>query len=478
MTNISIQTDRPPPHNIEAEQAFLGAVLMNTRVAEECLDVLSADDFYHGAHGLIWGEITRRLTAGERTLTPVTLKGWADAAIPEAGHAYLVDLAASAVSIIAAPDFARVIADLAHKRRLIAIARNLEEQAFSADAVDSAQDIQARIEADLMASAAGADDGRGEISLSESVAKSVQRFNEAHRHKAPSGILFGLNRLDNILGGLKPHEFVVIGARPGVGKTAFSTALAMRAARQGIPTALFSMEMDAVEITDRIVASEARIPLSRLSGGKSSADEIDELVVAQKTLRDLPLIIDERARQTISSLFSRARRLKRRRNIGLIVVDYLQLISTAKADRRENKANEMSDITRGLKMIAKDLQIPVVALSQLSRQCESRADKRPLLSDLRESGSIEQDADKVMFLYREDYYRKPDGTEASGEVPDKFGRFRKQMRETAVQESTKNVLEVIVAKNRCGRCDTARLYYDTQTQRIDNLVEGASYGIV
>lgn len=448
---IATKDDRQPPHNIDVEQAFLGAVLMNSCIAEECMDIISEDDFYHGAHGLIWSEVIRRMSAGQRAITPVTLKEWADASIADTGSSYLVDLAASAVSLIGAPDFARTIADLAHKRRLIAIARDMEARAFAAEDGDSAQDIQSRIEADLMAASAGTDDGRGSISLSESVARSVERFQMAHRQKAPSGMLFGLRSLDNILGSIRAHELVIIGARPGMGKTAFATALAVHAARSGTTAAFFSMEMDATEITDRIIASEARLPLSRLSGGKSSSNDMEEIVMAQKALSGLPLVIDERPRQTIASLLSRARRLKRRHNIGLIIIDYLQLISTARADRRESKVAEVTDISRGLKMIAKDLQVPVIALSQLSRQVEGRPDKRPMLSDLRETGAIEQDADKVMFLYRDGYYNKS----GSGKV-------------SAATEVDPTLLEVIVAKNRCGRCGTAYLSYDVTTQRVDD----------
>jgi len=461
---------RLPPHSTEAEQGLLGAILTQPRTLDQVVDVVRPEHFTHGAHAALYAEILRRSEAG-RGFDPVTLKEFAnnDPDLAEVGgQRYLAGLITGVVNVRNAPEYARIVADFARRRRLIEIGYTLVDQAFSTDIEETAEQIQEATEAELL-EVAQSSTGRAEtVHVSDAAAQALDQFEAAHKNRAPVGLLTGFADLDRRLGGIAEDEMVILAGRPSMGKSALGMAIAWSVSRAGLPADFYSAEMGPDSLAERMVSAEARVSLSDLKQGRCSDADFEAAVMARRAFDGLPLYIQDCAGITVGAIRSRARRMKRRHDIGLIVVDYLQILGAARGERSENRTQEVTKISAGLKAIAKELRVPVLVLSQLSRAVEQREDKRPQLADLRDSGSIEQDADKVMFVYRDEYYlERAEPKPRDGEGNDKY-----QQRVAAHAErlgAARNVMEVIVAKNRRGSVGTARLYFNAATQRIEDL---------
>jgi replicative DNA helicase len=467
------------PRNIEAEAAFLGAILIDNRIIEDVSIKLQPGHFFEPLHGRIFDQVLR-LIDRNMLVTPVTLKPFfdADEAMQElGGPGYLVRLTADGAGLIGARDFAQQIYDLALLRELVSVGRTLVDNALdTSDTVDPKGQIEAAESALYKVSEGEGETGSMKSFLMAST-DAIRNVEKALQSGGSlSGVTTGLNSINSKCGGLHNSDLVILAGRPGMGKTALATNIAFNAAQRwlreredgieeskgvGAKVAFFSLEMSADQLATRILAEQSGISSELLRMGKISREDFRELSRASRELQELPLFIDDTPALTIAALRTRARRLQRRHGIGLIVVDYLQLLQGS-GRSNDNRVNEISEISRGLKTLAKELSVPVIALSQLSRAVEQREDKRPMLSDLRESGSIEQDADMVWFVYREDYYelmKKPDeGTPA-------FDSWNEKM------ERIHGIAELIVSKQRHGSTGRVPLKFEAKITRFSDLAD-------
>ncbi len=477
---------RTPPLNYEAEQALLGAILMNNRALERVSEFLLPEHFADPVHGQIYAAC-QLLAAKNQIANPVTLKTYlgSDQGLQElGGDAYLARLAAAAASIINAEDYGRLIFDLHLRRELIAVGEDMVNDAFEAEIESDATSQIETAEKKLfdLATAGQAEGGLKDFRVS--LIKAIEQAEAAHKREGKlSGVTSGLRDLDQKLGGLHASDLLILAGRPSMGKTALATNIAFNAAKacqietgpdgeqrvvDGAKVAFFSLEMSAEQLATRILAERAEIPSHKIRQGELSHEEFERLVIVSQELHQLPLYIDDTPALSVSAVRTRSRRLARTQGLGMIVIDYLQLLAGTTGTRVENRVQEISDITRSLKALAKELNVPVLALSQLSRQVESREDKRPLLSDLRESGSIEQDADVVMFVFREQYYleraepgRRPEESEEKFNT--RYADWQKRCSEVF------NTAEAIVAKQRHGPVGSVRLFFDGQYTRFGDL---------
>ena len=481
------------PINTEAEQALLGAVLVNNAAHSRVSEFLLAEHFGNAVHGRIYEAIGRLIERGQ-VANPVTLKNLfdQDATLAEIGGAqYLARLAQSAVTIINAETYGRTIHDLFLRRELMTIGQDVVTEAVRQDLEDPATVQIERAEQKLfdLATAGQAEGGfrQFRVALTNAIANAEAAFKRSGR---TVGVATGFADLDKKLGGLHPSDLIILAGRPSMGKTALATNIAFHAAKSYAPAhgpdgrpdhnktpddgaviGFFSLEMSAEQLATRLLAEESGTSSDRIRRGEVAREDFDKFVVASQRLAAVPLFIDDTPALSVSALRTRARRLKRQQGLGMIVVDYLQLLRPSAGGGRamENRVQEISDITRGLKAIAKELEVPVLALSQLSRAVEQREDKRPMLADLRESGSIEQDADVVMFIFREEYYlsrgeptRRPD--ESDEKFNDRYDRWRQRC------EATYGVAEVIVAKQRHGPIGIVKLHFEAETTKFDNFI--------
>ena len=476
---------RALPANVEAEAAFLGAVLIDNKVLEELPVPIHADHFFEPVHRRIFARIATLLDRSA-VVTPVTLKPYfdGDEALKElGGAAYLARLTADGQGLLAPRELAQQIYDLALLRELVSVGRELVEGAL--DTTDEVAPM-ARIEgaeAALFKVAEGAATGKEAasfLSASTTALKMVQNALNSGGHV--SGKTTGFSSINAKCGGLHDSDLIILAGRPGMGKSSLAVNIAFNAAdrlmrdqRDGVtPTVgagvgLFSLEMSSDQLATRILAEQAGISSEALRMGKISREEFSQLSFASQRLAELPLYIDDTPALTIGALRTRARRLKRRHDIGLVVVDYLQLLQGS-GRANDNRVNEISEISRGLKTLAKELQVPVIALSQLSRAVEQRDDKRPMLSDLRESGSIEQDADMVWFIYREDYYIQAKEPKRPVEGDDmKVHEAHEAW--AAEMERVFGIAELIVAKQRHGATGKVRLRFEPHITRFSDLAE-------
>ena len=429
MNEIStIRPDGPVetlPHNIEAEQQLLGAILVNNDIYDRISSLVKHDHFYEPVHQRIF-EIASARIAKNALASPVTLKAFMedDEGLKElGGAAYLARLAAAAISAYAARDYAQMIYDLAVRRDLIRLGQDIAAQASKMDVASEPKEQIVEAEQRLYKLAEQGVAERGFQSFLKAVTDAVQMANAAYqRDGGLAGISTGLIDLDKKLGGLHPSDLLILAGRPSMGKTSLATNIAFNIAKayrtgrrpdgtegaiEGGAVGFFSLEMSAEQLAARILSEAAEVPSEQIRRGDMSEAEFRRFVEAAKALESCPLYIDDTPALPISQVAARARRLKRTHGLDVLMVDYLQLL---RGSSKESRVQEVSEITQGLKAIAKELNIPVIALSQLSRNVESREDKRPQLSDLRESGSIEQDADVVMFVYRDEYYREREKT--------------------------------------------------------------------
>jgi replicative DNA helicase len=476
------------PHNIEAEAALLGALMIDNRLAEDIQLKLRPEHFYEPLHGRIYEQIlaflNRNMIASPITLRPLFE---ADEEMKElGGPAYLAQLTGSGAAIIGARDFADQIYDLALLRALVGVGREMVETALdTSEEVDPKGQIE-QAEAALYRVAEEGDTEGGVKSFAKAAAEAVRMAEKAlNTGGGLSGITTGFETLNARTGGLHHSDLVIIAGRPGMGKTALATNIAFNAARRmvqdiedgiaadrsaGAGIAFFSLEMSADQLATRILAENSGISSEHLRMGKIGQHDFRNLARAAADLETLPLYIDDTPGLTIAALRTRARRLKRQKGIGVIVVDYLQLLQGAGKNSNDNRVQEISEISRGLKTLAKELNVPVLALSQLSRAVEQREDKRPQLADLRESGSIEQDADMVWFVYREEYYvasrepKKPiEGDDAK--IFEAYEQWQRDM------ERVYQMSELIIAKQRHGATGKVRLKFDAKITRFSDHIE-------
>ena len=467
------------PHNIEAEQQLLGAILTNNDVYDRIASVLKPKHFYDPVHRRIY-EVAETRIQRNALASPVTLKPLLedDEGLNElGGPAYLVRLAANAISTYAARDFAQMIHDLAVRRDLIDLGGELSSRAAAAEEADTPDDLIVSTEQKLYQIAETGQSEQGFQSFLTAVTDAVQIANAAYqRDGGLAGISTGLIDMDRKLGGLHKSDLLILAGRPSMGKTSLATNIAFNIAKafrkgklpdgsagavEGGVVGFYSLEMSAEQLAARVLSEAAEVPSEQIRKGDMTETEFRRFVEAAKDLEACPLFIDDTPALPISQLAARARRLKREKGLDVLIVDYLQLVRPASA--KDGRVNEVSEITQGLKAIAKELDIPVIALSQLSRQVENRDDKRPQLSDLRESGSIEQDADVVMFVYREEYYVE---REKPGEDQlDKMAEWQERM------ARLHGKAEVVIGKQRHGPIGTVELSFEGQFTRFGNLAQ-------
>ncbi len=476
---------RALPSNVEAEAAFLGAVLIDNRVLEELVTPLKPDHFFEPVHARIYDRIMQLLDR-KAVVTPVTLKPYfeADEALKELGGAsYLARLTADGQGLLAPRELAEQIYDLALLRELVSVGRNLVNSALdTSERVEPMEQIS-EAEAALYRVSEGASVGSEAQSFRTSSLTAISQIEKALASGGHiSGLTTGLDDLNAKIGGLHDSDLIILAGRPAMGKTSLATNIAFNCAERylrdmqdgidpsksvGAPTAFFSLEMSADQLATRILAEQAEISSERLRMGKISREDFQRISFASQRLAELPLYIDDTPALSIAALRTRARRMKRKHNIGLIVIDYLQLLQGS-GRANDNRVNEISEISRGLKTLAKELAVPVIALSQLSRAVESREDKRPQLADLRESGSIEQDADMVWFIFREEYYHnasKPDEPSETS-TPDAIAKY-----DTWMQRHLEvvNKATVIIAKQRHGSTGNVQLLFQSEFTKFGNL---------
>ncbi len=464
------------PHNIEAEQQLLGAILTNNDVFDRISSLVKAEHFFDPVHQRIF-EIAAARIQKNALASPVTLKAFLedDAGLKElGGPAYLVRLAGAAISAYAARDYAQMIYDLAVRRELIQLGRDIASQAAKVEVASEPKDQIIEAEQRLYKLGEQGVAERGFQSFLKAVTDAVNVANAAYqRDGGLAGISTGLIDMDKKLGGLHPSDLLILAGRPSMGKTSLATNIAFNIAKahkrgrlpdgmegsvEGGVVGFFSLEMSAEQLAARILSEAAEVPSEQIRRGDMTEQEFRRFVEAAKALEACPLYIDDTPALPISQVAARARRLKRTHGLDVLIVDYLQLL---KGSSKDNRVQEVSEITQGLKAIAKELNIPVIALSQLSRAVESRDDKRPQLSDLRESGSIEQDADVVMFVFREEYYRE---REKPGDH-----ELEKMAQWQALMESVHGKAEVIIGKQRHGPIGTVELSFEGRFTRFGNL---------
>ena len=456
----------PPPQSIAAEKAVLGAIFVNNSIVPRLTKFLEPRHFIFRAHGRIF-DACRKLAARGRAVDPVILaQVFAnDQAILEVGGpGYLADLASSAVTPISAIEYGRYIRDCADRRLLIAAGEALIGQAMVADGESSAADVRARHEAAL--ADIGIVEARGPRRMDAVVDSTIAAVRAAMDGGTPPGVSTGLVDIDRALGSLGAGDLVVIAGATGMGKTAMATGMALAAAKAGTPALVFSLEMPGEKIALRDLAARSGLASRALRHGRVDAADLSRLDQAADDMRALEVWIDDRPGQSVDAISATARSLARSQAIGLVVVDYLQLVTGT----GENRTQEVGSISKALKVLAMDLGLPVIALSQLSRAHDARDDKRPHLSDLRESGSIEQDADTVLFIYRPSYYLERETTERrDSETDDKFAKRQAGHEERLTAAAGK--AEIIIAKARdCEAPKTVIVRFDGRAVRFQNWI--------
>ncbi len=475
----NINTDSLP-QNIEAEQALLGALLANNKALDKISDFLKPNHFAHPTHAKIY-EIVSKLIFRGHTADTITLKNYfeQDGSLDDiGGHKYLVKLADSSSPLTNPQYYAQYIYDQYVRRELIATGYDIVNDAMKEDLDTTASDQIEAAEKRLYQLSEIGDSQRGFIDFSDALSLSLDSIEKAYQREGRlSGISTGLDDLDKKCGGLNPSDLIILAGRPAMGKTALATNIAYNVAElmsrdntidaKSKGVAFFSLEMSSDQLATRILSSEAGISSHRMRNGDIDKGEFGRVAEVIRSLEKIPLYIDDTPGLTISAIRNRARRLKRSKGLGLIVVDYIQLIMGSSKKGDANRVQEISEISRGLKILAKELEVPVIALSQLNRGVEARDDKRPLMSDLRESGSIEQDADMVMFVFRENYYIQNEEPKESDKnyTPEKHDKWEARMR------ATKHMAEIIIGKHRHGPTGKVVVAWNGNYAQFGNYIE-------
>jgi replicative DNA helicase len=478
-------SQRLPPNNLRAEQALLGALLANNKAYERVSEFLAPEHFADPIHGKIYAAIARRCEAGQ-IADPVMLRAEFEhsGVLDEVGGtAYLAQLLAAMVGIINAGDYGRAIHDAWIRRQLIDLGEVMVNRAFGAEPeLDGGSQIEAGEQALFDLATRGGAEG-ALITFETALTRAIEIAATAHRNQGSvSGLDTGLRDLNKKMGGLHPSDLIILAGRPGMGKSGLATKIAFGAAKALLANArvdnpnavakqtiaVFSLEMSAEQLATRLLAEEARVSGDRIRRGEVNQKDFDNFVKVSREISQLPLMIDDTPALTLSALRTRCRRLKRTKGLGLIVIDYLQLMRPAAGTKPENRVLEISQITQGLKAIAKELAVPVLALSQLSRAVESREDKRPQLADLRESGTIEQDADVVMFIYRDEYYmQQKEPKIIAFENEQKFHDAHQKWQSD--MSSVYNKAELIIGKQRHGPTGKIDLFFESEFIRFADL---------
>ncbi len=435
-----------PPHSIEAEQAVLGGLMLENSAWDQIADVVSEDDFYRRDHRLIFRAITE-LAARSTPFDVITLSEQL-AGINEldnaGGLSYLGGLAKNTPTAANIKAYATIVRERSILRQLIRTGTEIADNAFNPEGRDSAELLDHCEKLVFEIAERGARGKRGFVSIKDLLVKAVDRIETLFQLDNPiTGIPTGFNDFDEMTSGLQKSDLIIVAGRPSMGKTTFAMNLAEHAAiKSGLPVAVFSMEMPGEQLAMRMMSSLGRIDQHRLRTGRLDDDDWPRVTSAIGMLAESPLYIDDTPAMTPTDLRARARRLAREHGLGMIVIDYLQLMQVP--GNKENRATEISEISRSLKSLAKELHVPVVALSQLNRGLEQRPNKRPIMSDLRESGAIEQDADLIVFIYRDEVYNE--------------------------DSADKGTAEIIIAKQRNGPIGTTRLTFLGQYTRFENFI--------
>ncbi len=452
MGDNQVDAIKLPPHSVEAEQSVLGGLLLENSAWERIADLITEQDFYRHDHRLIYRHITKLLD-GSKPADVVTVSESLENSnelTTVGGLAYLGALAQNTPSAANIRRYAEIVRDRAILRGLVEVGTAIADSAYNPSGRSAAELLDEAEGKVFKIAEAGARGKQGFMELQPLLTQVVERIDMLFQRDNPSditGIPTGFVDLDRMTSGLQPGELVIVAGRPSMGKTAFSLNIAENVALDsGLPVAVFSMEMSGTQLVMRMMGSVGKLDQHKVRTGRLQDDDWQRLTYAVGKLNDAPLYIDESAALTALDLRARARRLHRQcGKLGLIVIDYLQLMSGS--SQGENRATEISEISRSLKALAKELDVPVVALSQLNRSLEQRPNKRPVMSDLRESGAIEQDADVILFIYRDEVYNP--------ETPEK------------------GISEIIIGKQRNGPIGTVRLAFQGEYTRFENLAHGS-----
>ncbi|HWO86421.1 MAG TPA: replicative DNA helicase [Stellaceae bacterium] len=471
---------RTAPHNIELEQALLGAILVNNEAFYRVSDFLEPRHFFEPIHQKLY-EIAASLVRVGKTATPITLKTFLPSDLDVAGltaSQYLARLAAEATTVINASDYGRTIYDLAIRRALILIGEEVVNAAYDAPADGRPRDQIEQAERSLYELAETGRYGGGFQRFAQALTTAVEMAAHAYQRDGKlSGLATGLRDLDRMMGGLQKSDLIILAGRPGMGKSSLATNVGYNVARaweggvradgqvestNGGIVGFFSLEMSAEQLATRMISEQTEIASYRIRRGEIASADFDRIADAAREMERIPFYIDETGGLSVAQLAARARRLKRQRGLDLLVIDYIQLLQGSSRRAQEGRVQEVTEITTSLKALAKELNIPILALSQLSRAVESRDDKRPQLSDLRESGSIEQDADVVLFVFREEYYLK--NKEPRPGTEEHF-KWQTEM------EPVHGRAEVIIGKQRHGPTGTVALQFKADVTRFSDLAE-------
>lgn len=490
--NNTIVQSLSVPHNTEIEAALLSALILDNRKCELIAETLKTEHFYAPYNARIYQIITEMVDRLQ-VVTASTLKHIfeSDPMLKEGGLDYLAELVTNASPLLGSSTsyYAATIRDFYQKRELISLGEHVVNSAYDLSDLDNTATRQIEsAEEQLYNLAEHGDSIRSTISLKEALVSAIEATSKALSSGGNFvGVTSGFVDLDNLLGGLHPSDLLILAGRPAMGKTALATNIAFNAARsfaekldrngkpmiEGARVLFFSLEMSADQLGMRILAEQSGVKSNKMRSGTINQKDLENISEVSMQISQVPLYIDDTPALSVSSLRQRARRWKRSKGVDLIVIDYLQLLQASQNRRYDNRVMEISEITRSLKSIAKELNVPILALSQLSRQVEQREDKIPQLSDLRESGTIEQDSDVVMFIYREEYYlRAP--TQKEGMSKDKFQDLEQEYSERL--EGVRNKTQIIVAKQRHGPVGTVDLHFDAEFTRFSNSARENNYG--
>ena len=464
---------REAPMNIGAEQALLGAILSNNLALEKVENFLEPEHFSSKINALIFKTL-KKLISNDQVADLNTLKVFLENDqdfISNGGISYLLKISENSISIINSKQYGELIYDLFIRRKLINLGTNLINDSYDNFDDKNSDIIIENTESNLYNLTSDGDTQKGPKQFDNILSLTIDYAEKAYKKSSDViGLKTGLNDFDKKIGGLHKSDLIIIAGRPSMGKTAFATNIASNICNgknndNKTNVLFFSLEMSSEQLATRVISELSQISSEGIRTGNLSKTDFEKIIVASEQLKNLSLFIDDSPALTISSIRTRSRRLKRKFGLDLIIIDYLQLITGESRNSNDNRVKEISDITRGLKAIAKELNIPVVALSQLSRKVEEREEKRPQLADLRESGSIEQDADLVVFLYREEYYlartEPPEGTE-------------KHAMWTSKMEKVHNIAEAIVAKHRHGPISRVKLHFNATNTKFSDLADSSS----
>ena len=445
------------PQNIEAEEAILGAVLINPACLTRISDSLTAQSFYKPAHRNIYEAMMQLFNGGDNidivsVSDVLSYNGKLEAS---GGRAYINDLAENAITTGNVSYYAKIIKEKAVKRALISAGSEIVSKGYDLEPSDASLEQAEKLIYEISSSKTTSD----LKPMKDIVIETWDSIEYRYSHKDElSGVRTGFNDLDVLLNGLNKSDLIILAARPAMGKTALALNIAQNVAiKEKVPVCIFSLEMSATQLTQRMLCSFAEVDAQRIKTGNMQQKDLDKLAQAMNDFSQAKIYIDDTGGSTLTDIRTKCRRLKsQEKDLGLVVIDYLQLIDSV---GNEDRQQQISAISRGLKILAKELDVPILALSQLSRAVESRNDKRPMLSDLRESGSIEQDADIVMFIYRADYYAKAEDSEE----------------EESIKASSKGLSEIIIAKHRNGPVDTVKLLFQSNITKFKNPLTSDSF---